>query len=81
MRITEKCSCGASIEVEAEIAYRVDSTRFVKEWRAKHQHTARAYGYPYVTYGAGGGQALPYTHTFTINNGDDNPPNLSVVNS
>jgi hypothetical protein len=44
VRIREKCSCGAEIEVDAAGAQQV-----VKDWREEHKHQIRSYPY---TYGA-----------------------------
>lgn len=46
MKISERCSCGASVEIE------VNSTsvaeKYIEEWRGKHHHTVRN---PYTSYG------------------------------
>lgn len=49
MRISEKCSCGASIEVDS--ANMTSAQNTVKNWRADHIHTMQPKQYPYVTYG------------------------------
>ena len=67
MRIKERCSCGAEIEVDSgNSSYRVDAMRTVEEWRTKHQHQIpyRPYSnYPYITYGSGGAVVTPVTST------------------
>jgi hypothetical protein len=74
--IDETCSCGSKIKIE-HTSLR-EAEEFLVRWRSRHVHYKPAY--PYVTYGGGAAQTLPYTHTFTVNNGEE-PPGLSVVNS
>lgn len=78
MKISERCACGASIEVEDR--YQSAVLECVKEWRANHNHIVRNPTYPYVTWGQGGavgGYAPVYTtntgtvSTHTCDEGDD----------
>jgi hypothetical protein len=67
MRIKEVCSCGASIDVENINTSSVHNA--IKEWREKHQHQFRSYGYGTVLGPAGytGGAAVTNNANYVLN--------------